>query len=438
MSFVPKRKHFELMATSYIATLAIVAAGFYFGIAAGSINDLWGWIIMSFNAGALAPGVLRLYWWRCNAWGMFGGLALGGIGAVAQRFYAPTMPEWESFVIMTSLSFIGTIGISLLTAPTPIPVLRNFFRTTRPFGAWGWLMRELPADQQKALRKEHRNDILTVPFALLAQVTLFLMPMQILVKTYGTFWRTLPLFLIGVIGLYFFWWRPLPACEPVPRSRKRIPRIRRRPSWQKPSTRSSRLIFEATESDVNHAATSPTTPRDAFASLSVEICARIYDQHRYPLTICSVAGPTDRISLCRRAGTERFPPREARRPVRPPLGHLLVSRQCRSPHRLERQPRRSALGYPIRSHPLDRRQKRPGPEHDLTAIAPTPSCSTAPAAAKRSSFQIEMACNTKFGNAPFVGPPRPTPAHQPVSSATLRNRPLQPATPGKSTSMPSR
>ena len=75
-------------------------------------------------------------------------------------------------------------------------------------------MRELPGAEQQALRKEHRNDILTVPFALLAQITLFLMPMQILVKTYGTFLRTLPLFLIGALGLYVFWWRVLPPAEP--------------------------------------------------------------------------------------------------------------------------------------------------------------------------------------------------------------------------------
>jgi SSS family solute:Na+ symporter len=209
----PKARNFELILTSYISTLAIVAAGFYFGVAAGSINDLWGWIIMSFNAGALAPGVLRLYWWRCNAWGMFGGLALGGIGAVVQRIWAPAMPEWESFIIMTSLSFLGTIGLSLLTAPTPTPILRHFFRTTRPFGMWGRMMRELPAAEQHTLRKEHRNDILTVPFALVTQITLFLMPMQILVKTYGTFWRTLPLFIVGMVGLYFFWWRALPRRE---------------------------------------------------------------------------------------------------------------------------------------------------------------------------------------------------------------------------------
>jgi hypothetical protein len=115
---------------------------------------------------------------------------------------------------MSSLSFIGTIVLSLVTAPTPSSTLRNFFRTTRPFGVWGQWMRELPAAQQHALRKEHRTDILTVPFALLTQVTLFLMPMQILVKTYSAFWRTLPLFVIGLIGLYVFWWRPLPAREP--------------------------------------------------------------------------------------------------------------------------------------------------------------------------------------------------------------------------------
>ena len=113
-------------------------------------------------------------------------------------------------------------------------------------------MRELPADQQHALRKEHRTDILTVPFALLTQVTLFLMPMQILVKTYSTFWRTLPLFLIGVIGLYFFWWRPLPArgagCDGL--AGYKLPK----PSLEM-SDSIRRLNLEATGVDVNRAAT---------------------------------------------------------------------------------------------------------------------------------------------------------------------------------------
>jgi hypothetical protein len=58
-------------------------------------------------------------------------------------------------------------------------------------------------------------DIITVPFALLYQVTLFLLPMQLVIKSYGAFFYTLPLFLIGLTGMYFFWWRPLMKKEPL-------------------------------------------------------------------------------------------------------------------------------------------------------------------------------------------------------------------------------
>jgi hypothetical protein len=44
---------------------------------------------------------------------------------------------------------------------------------------------------------------------LLAQVTLFLLAMQLVIKAYSSIAWTLPLFLIGVIGLRIFWWKPL-------------------------------------------------------------------------------------------------------------------------------------------------------------------------------------------------------------------------------------
>ena len=79
----------ELIIVAYLSTAAIVAGSFWMGISAKSINSLWGWIIMSLTAGGLAPYVLRLYWWRCNAWGQIGGTVLGGIGAVSQRICGP-------------------------------------------------------------------------------------------------------------------------------------------------------------------------------------------------------------------------------------------------------------------------------------------------------------------------------------------------------------
>jgi len=205
----PHASNRELIVTSYASTLAIVAIGFYFGVAASSINNLWGWLIMSLMAGQLAPGLLRLYWWRCNAWGCVGGTVLGCVGAVAQRLLLPDLNEIYQFLLTAGLSFAGCIGASLVTAPTPLPVLQNFYRTTRPFGLWAPLRGEITGAAREAMDRENRSDILAVPFTLLWQVTMFLLPMQLVTKTYTAFWSTLPLFLIGATGMYFFWWRPM-------------------------------------------------------------------------------------------------------------------------------------------------------------------------------------------------------------------------------------
>jgi solute:Na+ symporter, SSS family len=203
----------ELITAAYVSTLLLVVGGFWMGSRAGSINELWGWIIMGLGGGSLAPWILRLYWWRCNSWGVVWGTILGGLGAVGQRFLYPEMIEWQQFLLMAGLSFVGTVMMSLATAPTPLATLRIFYRQTRPFGFWGPLKSELPAEEAASWRHEHRNDILSVPFLMLAQVTLFLLPMQLVVHAYSSFFLTLPLFLVSLGGVYHFWWRNLPPAE---------------------------------------------------------------------------------------------------------------------------------------------------------------------------------------------------------------------------------
>ncbi len=64
--------------------------------------------------------------------------------------------------------------------------------------------------------RENRNDMIAVPFTLLWQVTLFLLPMQLVIKSYQSFWCTMPLFLMGLVGMYVFWWKPLMRGGVVP------------------------------------------------------------------------------------------------------------------------------------------------------------------------------------------------------------------------------
>ncbi len=238
----PRAANRELIAVSWLSTLGLVAVSFAMGIALKSINDIWSWIIMGLGSGSLAAGMLRLYWWRLNAWGCVGATVLGGFGAVAQRLLLPdmlqwsllsettqarlaaTLPdwavqllhmpsEWQQFIVLTTLSFFGAIGLSLITPPTDERRLIHFYRTTRPFGLWGPVRRKVELELLERMDKENRNDVISVPFALLWQITLFLLPMQLIIKTYDAFLWTLPLHLVAVAGLYWFWWRNLPKAD---------------------------------------------------------------------------------------------------------------------------------------------------------------------------------------------------------------------------------
>ena len=209
----PKASNRELLAASYGSLVLQLVAGFWMGVNARSINDLWGWIVMSLTAGTLAPQMLRLYWWRCNSWGVVGGTVIGGAGALVQRVVAPGMIEWRQFLLMTALSFGATIVCSLCTAPTPVGTLRKFYRTTRPFGAWGPLRDELPAETRAAWGREHRNDVFSLPFIMVAQVALFLLTMQAVIHAWSGFAATLAIFLVALAGVYRFWWRNLPPAD---------------------------------------------------------------------------------------------------------------------------------------------------------------------------------------------------------------------------------
>jgi hypothetical protein len=206
----PRAGNRELIIAAYAATAAIVGIGFYMGYSARSINHLWGWIMMGFGAGSLAPKFLRLYWWRCTAWGCATGLALGGSSAIVQRLLWPDLLEWQQFLLTGSIGFAGVIVGSWCSTMPARETVRRFYRQTRPFGWWKPFWNELAPGEKTSFRNEHRYDLAALPFALLAQITLFMLPMQLVLHAYGEFVKTLPFFLIGAAGMYWFWWRRLP------------------------------------------------------------------------------------------------------------------------------------------------------------------------------------------------------------------------------------
>jgi SSS family solute:Na+ symporter len=216
----PGAKTRELLFSTYGFCIVLVALSFSVGYLVPNINSIWGWITMGLWSGIGMPMLLRFYWGRFNGTGfatsMFGGMAAAiAILAYNTMYPAHELSEVTQFLILTPVSLICAVIGTYLGAPTPHAVLQHFYHVTRPFGLWGDLANTLAPAVRSAMHREHRNDMLALPFAFVWMVTMYLCPMQFMIGQYQAGLISLGLFLASLVGLYWFWYRPLPAAAPA-------------------------------------------------------------------------------------------------------------------------------------------------------------------------------------------------------------------------------
>jgi len=206
----PKAANRELIFLSYIFTLTLVVTSYLMAYTVKSINDIWGWLVMGLQCGLIIPAMFKFYWWRFNGGGFASGTIAGLIGAFIQCAFWPELVEWQQFTILSIISLAATIIGTFLTQPTDEKVVNHYYATTRPFGVWGPYKRKLKPEIRKTMSREHRNDLIALPFTLGWQISLFLLPMQWIIHSYEAFKITLIIFLVGLSGMYWFWYRNLP------------------------------------------------------------------------------------------------------------------------------------------------------------------------------------------------------------------------------------
>jgi len=229
--FRPEAGNRELIAASWLCGLAMVGLGFTAAYYATSINDIWTWLTIGLVGGLLVPGFLKFYWWRLNGSGFALGVFAGMFAAIGMRLLQSIQPSggnemWSflenstvqylisnpigSFCLSVVVGLMGCLVGTYLAPPTDRETLENFYRTTRPFGIWGPLKASVAANQRAAMRREHFYDLLALPFTLTWQITLFLLPMQLVIFDYQSAGVTACFFAAGLLGVYLFWYRQLP------------------------------------------------------------------------------------------------------------------------------------------------------------------------------------------------------------------------------------
>jgi Na+/proline symporter len=132
-----------LIRVSYIATVLVVVFGIAIGTQADSIKSIWVWMLAGVIGATLIPNVLRWHWWRFNGWGyaagIFSGLGAASVFGLVQNFHwfgTVGLAEYVYAPVIWMASLAGCLMGSLLTAATPLEVLRTFYERVRPFGFW--------------------------------------------------------------------------------------------------------------------------------------------------------------------------------------------------------------------------------------------------------------------------------------------------------------
>ncbi len=212
--FRPRAGEKQLIRSSYLATVAIVALGIVVGFQARSIAQIWNWMMRALGAGVIIPNVLKWYWWRMNGWGYAAG-TLGGILLALPFLFLPDAPMYVVFTPICLASVAASIIGSLLTRPVDERTLISFYRNVRPFGLWG------PIKEKAALTAVERNDgsekaslaVLNTALGIIAITGYYLSPMYLVGHRHAQALVCLAAALTATAVLAVTWYRNLPLAE---------------------------------------------------------------------------------------------------------------------------------------------------------------------------------------------------------------------------------
>ncbi|ABG38661.1 Na+/solute symporter [Paraglaciecola sp. T6c] len=180
---------------SYIVSIVLVVLGMGLGLMLGSINAIMQWIFAALFGGYAAANLLKWHWWRFNAYGYFWGMLAGLIGALVLPIALPDVQPLMAFPLLLVFGLVGSIAGTLLTPPESDEVLCEFYRTVKPWGAWGPIRDKVIAlDPGFAPNKEFSRDMFNVAIGIVWQIALVVMPIYLVIQQW---WSMLAAF--GVI-----------------------------------------------------------------------------------------------------------------------------------------------------------------------------------------------------------------------------------------------
>jgi Na+/proline symporter len=217
----PEADNKTLVRVSYVSSALLILTGLIISIFGSSINTAFLWIFGTLAAGILPPNVLRWYWWRLNgqgyAAGVFGGMAMSlGQVFLEQAGVIEPLPLYIGFPVIAIASTLLTIAVSMMTRPTDAETLATFYRKVQPAGFWQPVKRDV-LERDPSFKKQlpFSVEFFNTIVAMISITALYVSMLYLVLNSLSVGFGLLGITVIGVIVLYFSWYKTLPpASEP--------------------------------------------------------------------------------------------------------------------------------------------------------------------------------------------------------------------------------
>lgn len=211
-----------LIRASYVSSALLIVAGLVISVFGTSINTAFLWIFGTLAAGILPPNVLRWYWWRLNGYGYAAGVLSGMILSLGQVVLDTTylhqpLPLYIGFPVIALASTVITIVASLLTTPTDLTTLSNFYSKVQPAGFWGPARAAVLEDNPNFKKQStFARDAFNTVVAMIGITALYVSMLYLVLHQLTVAFTLLTITVLSAITLVFTWYKHLPPPAPTP------------------------------------------------------------------------------------------------------------------------------------------------------------------------------------------------------------------------------
>jgi len=200
----------KVMTINYTVGVIVVAIGVILGFFVKDVNSVLQWIVGALWGGYIAANVFKWYWWRFNANGFFWGMLTGIIAALAFPYIFKNVLPLYVWPLLFLISIAGCIIGTFTAPPTDENVLKQFYKTIKPWGFWKPIHEKVMREDPSFVpNKQFKLDMFNVVLGIIAQCCLTIFPMYIVL------WMKMPLLvtviLLVVTGMILkkTWWNKL-------------------------------------------------------------------------------------------------------------------------------------------------------------------------------------------------------------------------------------